>query len=78
MPPKENLKLASFGSNSASDGYWRLTYVIDGGGVRAFSQLEIMENIMHRLNWDEESNEPIEGKLPCDYFDLIGGSGTGG
>ncbi|KIM21699.1 hypothetical protein M408DRAFT_80161, partial [Serendipita vermifera MAFF 305830] len=51
---------------------------IDGGGVRGFSQLEIMKNIMHRLSWDENSNEFEANALPCQYFDLIGGSGTGG
>ncbi|KIM21761.1 hypothetical protein M408DRAFT_300959 [Serendipita vermifera MAFF 305830] len=61
MASKSNLKLASF----------------DGGGVRGLSQLEIMNNIMHRLNWDRQLNgdEPL---LPCEHFDLIGGSGTGG
>ncbi|KIM24749.1 hypothetical protein M408DRAFT_331585 [Serendipita vermifera MAFF 305830] len=59
MAPKNNLKLASF----------------DGGGIRGMSQLEIMDGIMHRLTWDNESNG---NGLPCDHFDLIGGSGTGG
>ncbi|KIM33654.1 hypothetical protein M408DRAFT_61512, partial [Serendipita vermifera MAFF 305830] len=46
----------------------------DGGGVRSLSQLEIMKTIMHQLNWD-----PNEGtKLPCEQFDFMGGSGTGG
>ncbi|KIM19523.1 hypothetical protein M408DRAFT_57975, partial [Serendipita vermifera MAFF 305830] len=46
----------------------------DGGGVRSLSQLEIMNNIVHQLNWN-----PDEGvKLPCELFDFMGGSGTGG
>jgi patatin-like phospholipase/acyl hydrolase len=52
--------------------------LIDGGGVRGMSQLEIMRNIMHRLNWDSESDESNAGMLPCEHFDLMGGSGTGG
>jgi hypothetical protein len=42
------------------------------------SQLEIMRNIMHRLNWDSELDGSNAGRLPCEYFDLMGGSGTGG
>ncbi|KIM23100.1 hypothetical protein M408DRAFT_332561 [Serendipita vermifera MAFF 305830] len=59
---KRNLRLASF----------------DGGGPRCFSQLMIMENIMHRLMWDIKPTESDKTLLPCDYFDLIGGSDTGG
>jgi hypothetical protein len=50
----------------------------DGGGIRGLSQLEIMRNIIHQLNWDNESDESAEGMLPCERFDLMGGSGTGG
>ena len=79
MPPKANLKIVSFGMNTSSGRYELLTLrTIDGGGVRGFSQLEIMRNIMHRLNWDNESEESNGGILPCQYFDLMGGSGTGG
>ncbi|KIM24801.1 hypothetical protein M408DRAFT_229318 [Serendipita vermifera MAFF 305830] len=62
MAPKTNLKLASF----------------DGGDIRGLSQLEIMDAIMHRLTWDIESNGLNASDLPCDHFDLMGGSGTGG
>ncbi|KAJ7899142.1 FabD lysophospholipase-like protein [Mycena olivaceomarginata] len=48
---------------------------LDGGGVGVLSELHILESMMHRLK--------TEGRLdkipsPCDYFELIGGSGTGG
>jgi patatin-like phospholipase/acyl hydrolase len=79
MPPKSNLRIVSFGTNSSSGQCQLLTFApIDGGGVRGMSQLEIMRNIMHRLNWDSESNESNAGILPCEHFDLMGGSGTGG
>ena len=52
--------------------------IIDGGEARAFSQLIIMQSIMHRLKWDKYSNEPNKVMLPCEHFDLMGGSGTGG
>ncbi|KIM20971.1 hypothetical protein M408DRAFT_305789 [Serendipita vermifera MAFF 305830] len=61
MTSRSNLKLASF----------------DGGGIRGLSQLEIMSNIMHRLNWDRHLNDS-QPLLPYEHFDLIGGSGTGG
>lgn len=47
----------------------------DGGGVHSLSQLEIMRTIMHQLNWNKKSSKT---KLPCEQFDLMGGSGTGG
>ena len=50
----------------------------DGGGILGLSQLEIMKIIMHQLNWDSGSDESAEGMLPCERFDLLGGSGTGG
>jgi hypothetical protein len=37
-----------------------------------------MKGIMYRLNWDSESDVSAEGILPCERFDLMGGSGTGG
>ncbi|KAJ6583578.1 hypothetical protein DFH09DRAFT_978574 [Mycena vulgaris] len=48
---------------------------LDGGGAGALTQLLILENIMYRIK--------IAGGLdampsPCDYFKVIGGSGTGG
>ncbi|KAK4918384.1 hypothetical protein LTR49_013776 [Elasticomyces elasticus] len=44
---------------------------LDGGGVRGLSALFILRNLMERVNPD---NPP----KPCDYFDLIGGTSTGG
>jgi patatin-like phospholipase/acyl hydrolase len=44
---------------------------LDGGGVRGLSSLCILEELMRKINPD---NPP----RPCDYFDLIGGTSTGG
>jgi len=48
---------------------------LDGGGVRGLSSLlilrELMEEIRRKLRL---ANTP----LPCEYFDLIGGTSTGG
>lgn len=39
------------------------------------SELLILEEIMNRIQHDEKlDHEP----QPCDWFDLIGGTGTGG
>ncbi|KAJ7077764.1 FabD lysophospholipase-like protein, partial [Mycena epipterygia] len=48
---------------------------LDGGGAGALSELLILERMMYRIR--------VEGHLdtdpsPCDCFELIGGSGTGG
>ncbi|KAF7433810.1 hypothetical protein PC9H_005776 [Pleurotus ostreatus] len=43
----------------------------DGGGVRGISSLVILENIMLKLTNDPETK-------PCDYFDMICGTSTGG
>ena len=47
----------------------------DVGGARAISQLEILAKLMTKLN-SESPNE--ETKCPCDVFNMIGGTGTGG
>jgi patatin-like phospholipase/acyl hydrolase len=47
----------------------------DAGGTRGVSQLKILAELMHRLNFEVEEDEVL---LPCDVFDMIGGSGSGG
>ena len=47
---------------------------LDGGGVRGLSSLLILRNIMEEIARRNDTPEA----LPCDYFDLIGGTGTGG
>jgi patatin-like phospholipase/acyl hydrolase len=43
----------------------------DGGGIRGISTLIILKYLMKRIN-------PKNPPKPCDYFDLIGGTSTGG
>jgi len=50
----------------------------DGGGPRAISQLDILGKIMFRIQYDRNPNDPDTPILPCDYFDMMGGSDTGG
>ena len=44
---------------------------LDGGGVRGLSTLLILKQLMESIN----SKSPPK---PCDYFDMIGGTSTGG
>ena len=44
---------------------------LDGGGVRGLSSLLILRSLM-------ETVDPESPPKPCDYFDMIGGTSTGG
>jgi predicted acylesterase/phospholipase RssA len=44
---------------------------LDGGGVRGLSTLLILKRLMESIN-------PLNPPKPCDYFDMIGGTSTGG
>jgi patatin-like phospholipase/acyl hydrolase len=46
---------------------------LDGGGVRGLSSLYILRDLMSRVSADAETIAK-----PCDYFDMIGGTSTGG
>ncbi len=46
---------------------------LDGGGLRGLSILYILQDLMAKVN--ENQDPPLK---PCEVFDLIGGSGTGG
>ena len=50
---------------------------LDGGGVRGLSSLYILKAMMKRLNSSRKS-EGLPPVKPCDVFDLIGGTSTGG
>jgi patatin-like phospholipase/acyl hydrolase len=44
---------------------------LDGGGVRGLSALMILQQLMVTI-------DPEHPPKPCDYFDIIGGTSTGG
>lgn len=48
---------------------------LDGGGVRGLSTLYILKGLMDRLNRELKKSPPLK---PCEVFDLIGGTSTGG
>lgn len=50
---------------------------LDGGGVRGLSTLYILRRLMTRLN-HERRNAKLPAVKPCEVFDLIGGTSTGG
>ena len=56
-------------------GYCLLS--LDGGGVRGLSTLYILQGIMNRLNYMREE-AGLRQRKPCEIFDLIGGTSTGG
>ncbi|KAJ7872434.1 hypothetical protein B0H13DRAFT_2553410 [Mycena leptocephala] len=48
---------------------------LDGGGIRGLSMLIILEDLMWKLKVAEDLPDVPH---PCNYFDLIGGTSTGG
>lgn len=52
----------------------------DGGGVRGYSMLVLLQELMHKTFSETEGRAPRRDEIPkpCDYFDLIAGTGTGG
>jgi patatin-like phospholipase/acyl hydrolase len=43
----------------------------DGGGIRGLSSLYLLKGLMESIFGDAPPK-------PCDYFDMIGGTSTGG
>lgn len=77
--PAASLDVAPFllSRDDRSDSLCLLS--LDGGGVRGLSTLYILRNIMARLNQARRKMEPpLPAVKPCDVFDLIGGTSTGG
>src|SRR6478735_6982060 len=52
----------------------------DGGGVRGYSMFLILQELMHRTFVEIEGRAPRRSEIPkpCEHFDLIVGTGTGG
>lgn len=50
---------------------------LDGGGVRGLSTLYILKGLMAQLNHDRR-DQHLPPRKPCEVFDLIGGTSTGG
>lgn len=65
-------------SQSAVDGVGLCLLSLDGGGLRGLSSLYILKTLMTNLNAERKENGLKETEKPCEVFDLIGGTGTGG
>jgi hypothetical protein len=50
---------------------------LDGGGIKGISSLVIIKAIMDKIGVLEKA-DPAKPLKPADYFDLAGGSSTGG
>ena len=57
----------------------------DGGGIRGLSELLIVQEVMHKIMIEKNKKLKLDGQppltclpRPCDHFDLIGGTSTGG
>ena len=61
----------SSGESGASHDQELSLLSLDGGGVRGLSSLLILKKLM-------ESLDPENPPKPCDYFNMIGGTSTGG
>ncbi|KAM0805350.1 phospholipase [Usnea florida] len=48
---------------------------VDGGGVRGLSSLYLLEQLMESVNKKANNDPPLK---PYEYFDMIGGTSTGG
>ncbi|MCJ1262618.1 hypothetical protein MMC22_002488 [Lobaria immixta] len=59
-----------------------LLLALDGGGIRGYSSLLILLELMNRIaHWENKLNNTHltpENLLPCHYFDHIWGTSTGG
>ena len=53
---------------------------LDGGGVRGYSMMIMLQELMHRTYVEMHGEAPKRHEIPkpCDHFDLIIGTGTGG
>ena len=54
---------------------------LDGGGVRGISSLYILKELMRQLAREYQADNPNAPELtprPCEYFNLICGTSTGG
>jgi len=61
------------GNSPVNRGLYLLS--IDGGGIRGLSALFILQELLHRL---KERQKLERTPLPCELFDLAGGTSTGG
>lgn len=76
MSDDKPLCLLALGKSSSKAGEMGSAHnSIDGGGIRGLSELVILDEVMSRIKYDLNVDGDL---LPADFFDLIGGTSTGG
>ncbi|KAH8926543.1 FabD/lysophospholipase-like protein [Atractiella rhizophila] len=78
--PKNDVYVVSSSAHIADPKRLRVL-CLDGGGVRGLSELYILEQIMEQLGhqlFPDDPNPEKKELRPCDYFDLMCGTSTGG
>jgi hypothetical protein len=72
------------------DPWLPLILTLDGGGIRGYSSLLILQQLMKEVatweNYFEQQEKPVDQRLvfsddqlkPCEYFDFMYGTSTGG
>jgi patatin-like phospholipase/acyl hydrolase len=68
---QQSTAVAAGGSPRQTYGKELCLLSLDGGGVRGLSTLQIIKQLMELI-------DPENPPKPCDYFDMIGGTSTGG
>ena len=51
---------------------------LDGGGVKGLFTVLVLQRLLEAVAQEEMEEQNHGPKLPCDYFELIGGTSTGG
>lgn len=76
---RSNLKLLSLGKHMRTSHNGQIiTDSTDAGGAQAVSQLHILCDVMEKISQDTNGRFHGVMKRPCEVFDVIGGTGTGG
>lgn len=83
-----NDELGKEWAEEADDAWDPCILALDGGGIRGYSSLLILRDLMHEIyEWEHkldaldplgEHIPPEEELLPCHYFDFMYGTSTGG
>ncbi|KAF2859516.1 FabD/lysophospholipase-like protein [Piedraia hortae CBS 480.64] len=84
---KDSYKAGRSWARSVDDPWWPCILTLDGGGIRGYSSLLILSELMHEVWLWEQQLDREEGivrevvekdLLPCHYFDFMYGTSTGG
>ena len=79
--PSSGMRLLSLGNPTTSLAKPLSLTCTDGGGVRGLCSLLVLEKLMYEVKKLELVDNPETRdwpRLPCRYFDLCGGTSTGG